>query len=110
MTAPARKATVSPLFNDSFAAAVVRAEALVAVFMPKNPHKPERRPATATPPTVQKACRPPAAINAKRTRRATNTPVTIRFCRPRYAPAPSRTALAILIISGSPSGWLITER
>lgn len=35
MTAPARKATFSPSFSESRAARAVRAEALVAVFMPR---------------------------------------------------------------------------
>ena len=44
MTAPERKATFKPLFRLWRAALAVRAEAYVAVFIPKNPAKPEKRP------------------------------------------------------------------
>ena len=44
MTAPLRKATFNPRSSDCRAAFAVRAEAYVAVFMPKNPARPEKMP------------------------------------------------------------------
>ena len=44
ITAPERKATFRPLSSESRAALAVRAEANVAVFMPKNPARPEKKP------------------------------------------------------------------
>jgi hypothetical protein len=49
MTAPERKATVRPSLSELLAAKAVRALALVAIFMPNQPHRPESRPATGTP-------------------------------------------------------------
>ena len=44
ITAPLLKATFNPLFNDSRAAFAVRADAYVAVFIPKKPDNPEKKP------------------------------------------------------------------
>ena len=44
MTAPLLKATLSPLFRELRAALAVRAEAYVAVFMPRYPESPEKNP------------------------------------------------------------------
>ena len=44
MTAPERKAICSPSFRDCLAPAVVRFEAKVAVFMPRKPARPEKKP------------------------------------------------------------------
>ena len=44
MTAPLRNAMRKPLFSPSRAAFAVRAEAYVAVFMPKKPDNPEKNP------------------------------------------------------------------
>ena len=56
MTAPARKATFRPALSDSFTAAVVRAEAFVAVFMPRKPHRPDRNEAMMKPSQVMPLC------------------------------------------------------
>ena len=52
ITAPERNATVSPSLSDCLAAQVVRAEALVAIFIPNQPHSPEKSPAIGTPMSV----------------------------------------------------------
>ena len=44
ITAPLRKATRNPRFNDIRAALAVRAEAYVAVFIPRYPDSPEKNP------------------------------------------------------------------
>ena len=44
MTAPERKATRSPALSEPRAAFAVRAEAYVAVFMPRKPERPEKKP------------------------------------------------------------------
>lgn len=44
ITAPERKATRRPPLRLSRAALAVRAEALVAVFMPRKPERPEKKP------------------------------------------------------------------
>ena len=44
ITAPERKAILSPLFREVRAALAVRAEASVAVFMPMYPDRPEKNP------------------------------------------------------------------
>ena len=51
-----RKATFRPAFSDSFTAAVVRAEALVAVFMPRKPQRPDRNEAMMKPSHVMPPC------------------------------------------------------
>ncbi len=44
ITAPERNATVNPLLSDRLTAFAVRAEACVAVFIPKYPASPEKNP------------------------------------------------------------------
>ena len=44
ITAPERKATCSPWFSDLRAPSVVRLLARVAVFMPNQPARPEKKP------------------------------------------------------------------
>ena len=44
ITAPLRNAIFNPLLRLCLAAFAVRADAYVAVFMPKKPHNPENKP------------------------------------------------------------------
>ena len=79
MTAPERNATVSPSLSDCFAAQVVRAEALVAIFMPNQPHRPEKSPATGTPIKVNEDWRPIEYIIPRKTISRTKTIATTLY-------------------------------
>ena len=103
MTAPARNATRSPPSRLVFAAWQVRADALVAVFIPRNPHSPESSAATPTPTGVSGCCSPRNASTASTITSAATARYTTFACFPRYAYAPRRTASATRTIAGSPS-------
>ena len=80
ITPPARKATLRPSFREFFAAAAVRAEALVAVFMPKKPQSPESRPAIGTPIAATFSCRPAKPITIRAITSSTKTIETTFHC------------------------------
>ena len=104
MTAPERNATRSPWSSEFFAAFAALFEAYVAVFMPKKPASPEKKPpvmnANGTQPfwTFR-----PYAKNAKKKNSRTNTSPTILYCCFKYASAPCRTCRAIFRMISVPS-------
>ena len=110
MTAPERKATLRPSFSDSFTAKVVRADAFVAIFMPNQPHRPEKRPAIGTPTAVIFDWIPAKPSTSRIATSTMKTTKTTLYCRVRYAMAPLRTASAISTMFASPSERLITVR
>ena len=110
MTAPARKATLSPSLSDCLTANVVRAEALVAIFMPNQPQVPEKTQANRTPTGVTRLRMPANPRPVRISSRTANTIATTLYWRLRYAIAPARTAEAISIMSSSPSGYAMTFR
>jgi len=65
------------------AANVVRAEALVAIFMPNQPHRPENNPAMGTPMAVQIGWMPVKPITSRIVTSSTNTAATTLYCRVR---------------------------
>ncbi len=83
MTAPERKATVSPSLRLCFAAAAVRALALVAIFMPNQPHRADSRPATGTPIIVCQGWSFSAASAPRNSTSTAKTPATTLYCRTR---------------------------
>ena len=58
ITAPERKATLSPAFRERDVAWAVRAEAYVAVFMPTKPARPEKKPPVRKANGTQGFCTP----------------------------------------------------
>ena len=86
----------------------MRAEALVAIFMPNQPQSPENRPAIGTPSIDSAGWSLSANRMPRQATRMTKTPATTLYCRTRYAIAPSRTACAMRIISSSPSDRFMT--
>ena len=58
ITAPLRKAMRKPAFNELRAAFAVRAEAYVAVFIPRNPERPEKNPPVRKAIGTQEFCTP----------------------------------------------------
>ena len=81
MTAPLRNATVSPPFRDVLAAFAVLADAYVAVFMPKNPDRPENKPPVRNATGTHGFCRlNPYAITEKRITSPKKTSPTILYC------------------------------
>ena len=83
ITAPARKATLRPSLSDCLAAYAVRADALVAIFMPNQPHNPENKPATGTPIAVCHAWVPWVDSTNKTATKATKTKATTLYWRVR---------------------------
>ena len=102
---------VASVLEDAAAevtANVVRADALVAIFMPNQPQVPEKRQANRTPTGVTRLRMPANPRPVRITSRTANTIATTLYWRLRYAIAPARTAEAISIMSSSPSGYAIT--
>ena len=81
ITAPERNATLSPLSSEWFAAHAERLDAYVAVFIPKNPAKPEKKPPVMNANGTQSFWTfKPYARNAKKIVIITNTAPTTLYC------------------------------
>ena len=81
ITAPLRKATRSPLFKECWAALAVRAEAYVAVFIPKKPDNPEKKPPVRKAMGTHGFCKlKPYAIIENRITSPRNTSPTTLYC------------------------------
>ena len=92
ITAPERNATWSPSFSDRSAPAAVRLLASVAVFMPHQPAKPEKKPPERNASGTHPLCTPrPKDIQMRSRQTAPNTQYNTRRCCWRYASAPVLT-------------------
>ena len=81
ITAPERNASFSPEFRERMAALAVLAEAYVAVFMPTNPARPEKKPPVRKANGTHGFCTlNPYASTAKNAASITNTIVTTLYC------------------------------
>ena len=81
ITAPLRNAMRKPLLSDSRAALAVRAEAYVAVFMPRKPDNPEKKPPVRNATGTHEFCRlKPYAMTANKAHRTRNTMPTTLYC------------------------------
>ena len=103
MTAPARKATVRPLLRLSLAPWAVRLEAMVAVFIPRKPHNPEKNPPVRKAAKTMRCCAPIRPMTKRMAETTTKNTATTLYWRRRYAMAPSRTCWAISRMFSSPS-------
>ncbi len=105
ITAPERKATCKPLLSDARAAFAVRAEAYVAVFIPKKPAKPEKKPPVRNANHTHPFCKPKSDMIKKSIAKIKNTIITTLYCCLRYAIAPLRTCSAIFFMRSVPSSF-----
>ena len=79
ITAPARKAICKPPFRLPRAALAARAEALVAVFIPKKPHNAEKKPPVKKATGTIGFCRSSSAKITKMINKPPNTRPTARY-------------------------------
>ena len=104
ITAPERNATRRPWSSEFFAAHAARFEAYVAVFIPKKPARPEKKPPVMKAKGTHSFCmRSPYARNAKNANIMMNTRPTTLYCCFKYAKAPILTCRAILRMMSVPS-------
>ena len=111
ITAPLRNAVFSPLSSPVRAPLAVRAEAYVAVFMPKNPESPENSPPVRNANGTHGFCTSSTyAMNENIMASTMNTMPTTLYCCLRYAIAPFLTCDAISFIRSVPSSSFIMVR
>jgi len=83
ITAPPRKAICSALFKLCVAPFAVLLLALVAVFIPKNPHNPEKKPPVRNATGTKGFWIPSSASTTKMMNKTTNTIETVLYWRVR---------------------------
>ena len=81
MTAPERNAVTSPWFRLLLAPAAVLELACVAVFMPKNPQSPLKKPPVRNATGTKGFWIPRNARTTKMRNRMANTTETVLYCR-----------------------------
>ena len=104
ITEPAENATFRPLFRLFWHAAAVLAFALVAICIPTNPDRPEKKPPVTKAKGTNHVSRPRAAITNRITNITAKNPIRILYWRRRYAIAPLWMDPEIFFMVSFPSG------
>ena len=109
ITAPDENAILSPLLSDSLAPLAVLEFAYVAIFIPINPERPEKKPPVINANGTNGVSIPVNARIPSITNITAKKIPTVLYCLLRYAIAPLRILALISAIFSVPSGFLFTE-